>query len=77
MEPVTHPTTDYFRNEVLSKRPYIRMEWCVSALFRPIELKFNQKTAGFGTGFMSQNWADGCEASRSLTARLCTTRSLT
>jgi hypothetical protein len=35
VEPVTHPTTDYFRDEVLSKRPYIRMEWCVSALFHP------------------------------------------
>ena len=27
--------TDYFRDEVLSKRPYIHMEWCVRALFRP------------------------------------------
>lgn len=27
--------TDYFRDEVLSKRPYIRMEWCVNALAHP------------------------------------------
>jgi hypothetical protein len=33
--PVTHPMTDYFRDEVMSKRPYIRMEWCVQALSHP------------------------------------------
>lgn len=25
-------TTDYFRNDVLLKRPYIRLEWCLEAL---------------------------------------------
>jgi hypothetical protein len=28
--------TDYFRNDVLVKRPYIRLEWCVSAIQRPV-----------------------------------------
>jgi hypothetical protein len=30
------PMTDYFRNDVLEKRPYIRMEWCVAALKSPV-----------------------------------------
>ena len=30
------PTTDYFRNDVLQKRPYIRLEWCVGALRNPL-----------------------------------------
>lgn len=33
---VLPPMTDYFRNDVLPKRPYIRMEWCVEALSRPL-----------------------------------------
>lgn len=28
-------TTDYFRNDVLSKRPYIKPEWCLAALSEP------------------------------------------
>jgi hypothetical protein len=28
--------TDYFRNDVLEKRPYIRLEWCVAALQNPV-----------------------------------------
>jgi len=27
---------DYFRNDVLDKRPYIRLEWCVEALKTPL-----------------------------------------
>ena len=23
------PMTDYFRKDVLAKRPYIQMEWCI------------------------------------------------
>jgi len=30
------PMTEYFRNDVLSKRPYIRLEWCVAAIEHPI-----------------------------------------
>lgn len=29
--------TDYFRNDVLAKRPYIRPEWCAEALAKPIQ----------------------------------------
>jgi hypothetical protein len=31
-----HPTTDYFRNNVLEKRPYIKLEWCLAALKNPV-----------------------------------------
>lgn len=29
-------TTDYFRNDVLLKRPYIRLEWCELAIQNPV-----------------------------------------
>jgi hypothetical protein len=28
--------TDYFRKDVLVKRPYIRIEWCLKALNDPV-----------------------------------------
>ena len=28
--------TPYFRNDVLAKRPYIRIEWCLAAIDNPI-----------------------------------------
>jgi hypothetical protein len=31
-----HPTTDYFKNDVLVKRPYIHIEWCLAAIENPI-----------------------------------------
>ena len=31
------PSTDYFRNEVLIKRPYLREEWIQLALAQPIK----------------------------------------
>jgi hypothetical protein len=30
------PMTDYFRDNVLTKRPYIRLEWCQAALDNPV-----------------------------------------
>jgi len=32
----TWPTTPYFRNDVLVKRPYLRLEWCVAAIASPV-----------------------------------------
>jgi hypothetical protein len=29
--------TDYFRNDVLLKRPYIRIEWCLAAVTNPFK----------------------------------------
>lgn len=28
--------TEYFRNDVLEKRPYIHLEWCAAAIDHPI-----------------------------------------
>ncbi len=30
-----HPITDYFRNDVLQKRTYLRLEWCLAAIENP------------------------------------------
>lgn len=32
----TQPTTDYFRNDILLKRPYIQLEWCQAALLNSV-----------------------------------------
>ena len=31
--------TDYFEKEVLRKRPYIKKEWCIHILKKPIRVK--------------------------------------
>jgi len=31
--------TDYFENEVMRKRPYLRKEWCVRVLENPIRVE--------------------------------------
>ncbi len=31
--------TDYFENEVLRKRPYLRREWCIQVLEHPIRVE--------------------------------------
>jgi hypothetical protein len=31
--------TDYFKNEVLRKRPYIREEWCIRVVENPIRVE--------------------------------------
>ena len=33
-----HPTTAYFREQVLRKRPYLRIEWCVRAIQTPLRI---------------------------------------
>ena len=30
------PTTPYFRNDVLAKRPYLELEWCAAVIAKPI-----------------------------------------
>ena len=30
------PTTRYFREQVLRKRPYLRLEWCAAVLAAPL-----------------------------------------
>jgi hypothetical protein len=31
-----HPMTDYFRDDVMVKRPYIKLDWCLMALQKPV-----------------------------------------
>ena len=31
--------TDYFENEVLRKRPYLRKEWCIRVIENPIKIE--------------------------------------
>ncbi|NOV30069.1 hypothetical protein DDY07_09960 [Methylomonas sp. ZR1] len=35
-------TTEYFRSDVLQKRPYIRLEWCQSALSEPFRREIQE-----------------------------------
>jgi hypothetical protein len=35
--------TEYFRNNVLVKRPYIRLEWCLLALDQPLRREVQQE----------------------------------
>ncbi len=31
--------TDYFENEVLRKRPYLRKEWCIRVIENPLKME--------------------------------------
>ncbi len=31
--------TDYFENEVLRKRPYLRREWCIRVIENPLKME--------------------------------------
>ena len=35
--------TDYFENQVLKKRPYLKKEWCVRVLENPIHMEKQNK----------------------------------
>jgi hypothetical protein len=35
--------TDYFKNEVLRKRPYIKKEWCIQVLKNPTKSERQEK----------------------------------
>lgn len=35
--------TDYFENEVLRKRPYIKKEWCIRIIENPIKVELQEK----------------------------------
>ncbi len=38
-----HKFTDYFENEVLRKRPYLKKEWCIQVLENPIRSEPQEK----------------------------------
>jgi hypothetical protein len=35
--------TEYFEKEVLRKRPYIRKEWCIQVLEKPLKVERQEK----------------------------------
>ncbi len=39
------PTTAYFREQVLRKRPYLRIEWCLEILTSQSTARFSQTDA--------------------------------
>jgi hypothetical protein len=34
--------TDYFENEVLRKRPYLKKEWCIRVLENPLKVELQE-----------------------------------
>jgi len=39
MKPSEYKFTEYFEKEVLRKRPYLKMEWCVRVIEKPIRVE--------------------------------------
>jgi hypothetical protein len=39
MEPSEYKFTEYFEKEVLRKRPYLKKEWCVKVIEKPIRVE--------------------------------------
>lgn len=37
------PMTDYFKNDVLRKRPHIKLEWCFRAASNPVRRDVQQE----------------------------------
>lgn len=35
--------TDYFENEVLRKRPYLKKEWCIRAIEQPLRVESQEQ----------------------------------
>lgn len=35
--------TEYFENEVLRKRPYLRKEWCIRAIEQPLRVESQEQ----------------------------------
>ena len=39
MDVAEYKYTEYFEKEVLRKRPYLKKEWCISVIERPIKVE--------------------------------------
>lgn len=50
--------TDYFRDDVLAKRTYIRLEWRQAAIAAPVRKEVRRKTGGFAIGYLCRNSAN-------------------
>jgi len=44
--------TDYFENEVLRKRPYIKKEWCIRVVENPVKVERQEKNRYRFWGFV-------------------------
>jgi len=44
--------TDYFENEVLRKRPYIKKEWCIRVIENPVKVERQEKNRYRFWGFV-------------------------
>jgi len=49
--------TEYFENEVLRKRSYLRKEWCIRVIKIPLKLSDKNITV-IDFGEKSMNWVD-------------------
>lgn len=47
--------TEYFEKEVLRKRPYLKKEWCISVIEKPIKVEPRNITA-FDSGVWFRNF---------------------
>jgi hypothetical protein len=57
---VLPPMTDYFRKDVLAKRPYIQMEWCIEALNHSLRETFSPTTDAYAIGSSYPSSANSC-----------------
>lgn len=48
--------TDYFENEVLRKRPFLKKEWCIRVLENPSKVGSSKNKIVFDFGVRSKNW---------------------
>ena len=46
--------TDYFENEVLRKRPYIKKEWCIEVISNPIKVEKQEKNRYRFFGYINE-----------------------
>ncbi len=60
-------TTRFFEEQVMRKRPYLRRQWCESAITNPIEKKFSLMVE-FVIGYSLKNCKNTSESSRWKTA---------
>jgi len=44
--------TEYFENEVLRKRPYIKKEWCIRVIENPVKVERQEKNRYRFWGFI-------------------------
>ena len=44
--------TEYFENEVLRKRPYIKKEWCIRVIENPVKVERQEKNRYRFWGFV-------------------------